>query len=168
MSNNIVEKCEHYLRRFSATLSFIGVTWIMIMMVVVVIDVIGRYFFNSPLTGTAEIARNSIVGIAFFMLPWATVENRHIRTTIIVDSMPDKWKRIQNIATYILGLFVFIEIINSGWTPTIKSWILLEYEGEGALRVPTYPIRTIILLGSILTSWHLFYKLIKSFQTKSK
>ena len=102
------------------------------------------------------------------MLPWATVENRHIRTTIIVDSMPDKWKRIQNIATYILGLFVFIEIINSGWTPTIKSWILLEYEGEGALRVPTYPIRTIILLGSILTSWHLFYKLIKSFQTKSK
>ena len=36
----------------------------------------------------------------------------------------------------------------SSWSGTIYAWKIFEYEGEGALRVPVYPIKSLILLGS--------------------
>ena len=33
----------------------------------------------------------------------------------------------------------------------LEAWEIGEYEGEGALRVPTAPIRTILVLGAALT-----------------
>ena len=32
----------------------------------------------------------------------------------------------------------------------MTAWAVGEYEGEGALRVPTAPIRTIIMFGSVI------------------
>jgi hypothetical protein len=34
--------------------------------------------------------------------------------------------------------------------PTLHAWSTGEYEGEGALRVPVWPARVIVLAGSIL------------------
>jgi TRAP-type C4-dicarboxylate transport system permease small subunit len=44
----------------------------------------------------------------------------------------------------------FAFIIWGGWQLAIDSWVGGEFEGEGALRVPSWPTRFVILIGSAL------------------
>jgi len=39
-------------------------------------------------------------------------------------------------------------IITGGWEESIASYVEGEYEGEGALRVPSWPARWTVLIGS--------------------
>ena len=39
-------------------------------------------------------------------------------------------------------------IITGGWAESIASYVEGEYEGEGALRVPSWPARWTVLIGS--------------------
>ena len=41
-------------------------------------------------------------------------------------------------------------IITGGWEESILSYVENEFEGEGALRVPSWPARWTVLLGSVL------------------
>ena len=45
---------------------------------------------------------------------------------------------------------LFAAIAVGGWTDMIQGWEILEYQGIGALEVPVYPIRTIIIVSAIL------------------
>ena len=38
----------------------------------------------------------------------------------------------------------------------ITAWEIGEFEGEAPVRVPTYPIRSIVLIGAFLTSVQFF------------
>ncbi len=51
---------------------------------------------------------------------------------------------------YLLGAAFFALIIWGGWDLAVTSWVGDEFEGEGALHVPAWPTRFIILLGSAL------------------
>lgn len=151
-----IMKIDRWVEKFSEKLSFLGAVWIFLIMAVIVYDVVGRYFFNSPFTGTVEIVRNSIVGIAFFMIPWAMVKEKHVRTTIVVEHVKPKIGVALDVLAYLVGFAVFLLIIVSSWEPFISSYVNMEYEGEGAMRIVTYPIRGVIILGSVLTLWHCF------------
>ncbi len=41
-------------------------------------------------------------------------------------------------------------IITGGWEESILSYVEGEFEGEGALRVPSWPARWTVLIGSAL------------------
>lgn len=153
------EKINKIVENISEGLSFAGALWMFVLMIVVVMDVLGRKLFNSPLVGATEIVRNSIIGIAFFMIPWAIVEDRHVRSMMLIDKLSARGAKIINFLAYTLAFIIFIGIIKGGWTPMIKATLIREYEGEGALRVPTYPVRMLIILGSLFSAWHCLYRL---------
>jgi hypothetical protein len=41
-------------------------------------------------------------------------------------------------------------IVTGGWEESILSYVENEFEGEGALRVPSWPARWTVLIGSTL------------------
>ena len=47
-----------------------------------------------------------------------------------------------------MGAAFFLMIITGGWEESIASYVEGEYEGEGALRVPSWPARWTVLIGS--------------------
>jgi TRAP-type mannitol/chloroaromatic compound transport system permease small subunit len=53
---------------------------------------------------------------------------------------------------YALGAVIFGLLVFSGWPTMILAWEIGEFEGELPVRVPTYPLRSIVLLGAGLTS----------------
>lgn len=151
----MINKADKFINRYTRTLSVIGSWCLFVTMLIIVVDILGRYIFNSPLSGTPEIVRNAIVVILYLQLPYATLEERHVRTTVVYDKVPDKVKNILNIISYSIGIFLFIIIVINAYDNTIKTWILSEYEGEGAIKIPTYPIRAMILFGSSIVVYHL-------------
>lgn len=124
--------------------------WIFGMILFVVLDVGGRVLFNYPLTGVPEIIKISNPMIAFMQITYVLYTGRHIRTDILVDRMSKKGNAWINIVNGVMGAFIFGLNLYSGWSLTVTAFDVWEYEGEGALRVPTAPIRLIILIGSAL------------------
>lgn len=135
-----------------SSLNAIASFWIFMLMLLMTCDVLGRVLLNQPVTGTPEIVRVSIVGIVFLQIPHTFWANRQVRAEIILKRLSPMSKEVVQLFTYILGTAFFVGNCYASWGYTVTSWQILEYVGEGALRVPVYPIRTIILLGSALVT----------------
>jgi TRAP-type C4-dicarboxylate transport system permease small subunit len=117
-------------------------------MLIIVVDVAGRTFFNRPLTGAPELVKVSLVALVFLEITHTLREGRHVRSTIILGRVSPRVRSILLILADLSGMVLFILLCYSSWHLTVQAWEVLEYEGEGALRVPTYPVRTIILFCS--------------------
>ena len=121
-----------------------------LLMILISLDVFCRVFLDIPLRGIPEISMNSVASIALLMLPWAVYEGTNVRSTIFLDRMSESKQLIIDIVSLGLGAILFLGIIVSGWKPMITAIRIFEYEGEGALRVPTYPVRMIIVTASFV------------------
>ena len=111
-------------------------------------DVTGRTFLNEPIPGTKEILQNSVVAITFLQLPLAIYSGSMLRTSIFADAMPGSVRKLLRTFGAVLGFAVFMTMLWSTWPSFMDAYRIGEYEGEGALRVPTWPVRGIVLVIS--------------------
>jgi len=109
-------------------------------------NIIGRYFFDAPIYGTAEIVAASIVIIVFLQAGYAIRSRSMLKAEFLVIHLPDAVQRIFLAIGYLLGAAFFLMIITGGWEESILSYVEGEYEGEGALRVPSWPARWTVLI----------------------
>ena len=61
-----------------------------------------------------------------------------------------KTGRIFNFVGYVLGALFFLGLFLGTYEPALHAIASGEFEGEGALRVPTWPARIVILITSAL------------------
>lgn len=68
-----------------ASLFFANVAAIVLLILVALtcVDVVGRYFFSSPLVGAVELVRICMAGIIFFSFPLMFLRNDHIIVDLI-------------------------------------------------------------------------------------
>ena len=116
-------------------------------------DVVGRGMFNRPIPGTKEIIQNSVVAITFLQLPLAIYSGSMLRTSVFADAVPPVFRRILRSLGALLGLVFFIGLIWSTYPSFLDAYRIGEYEGEGALRVPTWPVRGGVLVMSVFGAW---------------
>jgi TRAP-type C4-dicarboxylate transport system permease small subunit len=164
----LFKKIDSGVRKFSSALSTLGAAWVIGIMLLIVADVVGRAVFNHPILGVADIARNSVVGIACFMLPWTMAVDKHIRSEVLLDHATDTIKRIMNIFAYTIGLVIFIGIIYSGWEPLLYAIRTHEFEGEGAVKIVTWPVRSLILVAAVVSAYHCLVRLLANISSKLK
>jgi TRAP-type C4-dicarboxylate transport system permease small subunit len=130
--------------------SIIAAVWLMLIAVVIFLEVTGRGIFNVFLGGD-EIVTNSVPAIVFLQVPLAIRVGSMLRTTIVFDHLGKRGRHIINGLSYMVALVLFVAIAVGGWEDMIKGWEIREFQGIGALEVPVYPIRTIIIGSAILT-----------------
>ena len=114
----------------------------------VMANIVGRYVFDYPIYGTAEIVAASIVIVVFLQAGYAIRSRSMLKADFLVEHMPDTVQRILLAIGYLLGAAFFLMIITGGWEESVTSFVEGEYEGEGALRVPSWPARWTVLVGS--------------------
>jgi TRAP-type C4-dicarboxylate transport system permease small subunit len=118
----------------------------------VVADVIGRSFFNKPVKGTPEIVSMSIVIITFLLAGYAVQSRSMIRTDVLVGALGPRGRLLSSLLTGVLGAAFFGLIVWGSYEPALHAWTSGEFEGEGALRVPVWPARVVVLLGAFLVT----------------
>jgi len=123
-------------------------TWAFILTFIILADIIGRSAFNDPVQGVREIVANSIVIIVFLQAGYAIRSRSMLSADFLIDHFPSWARRAALALGYMLGVAFFVFVIWGGWQLAIDSWVGGEFEGEGALRVPAWPTRFIILFGS--------------------
>lgn len=145
---NFLIGIDRGILKIITVMNIMATAWIFAMIMFVVVDVTGRIVFKSPLTGTPEIVKVSNPAIAFLQIAYVLWLGAHVRTTIILDRISPVKRALIDILACLMGIAVFSLNFYSGWSLTATAWSVGEYEGEGALRVPTTPVRIIIQVGS--------------------
>lgn len=133
--------------------------WVVVLALIIFVDVSGRYLFSMPLLGAAEIIKNSVVSITFLQLPLAIYRGSMLKTTLILEAVKPNSQRILRTLGNILGMLFFLATAYSAWHPFVEAWNIGEYEGEGALRVPTYPVRFLLVITTAFAAWVYLYLL---------
>jgi TRAP-type C4-dicarboxylate transport system permease small subunit len=133
------------LLAFAATLAFL-------LSFLVVADVVGRTVFASPVKGTPEIVSMSIVIICFLQASYAIRSGGMLHVDVIPGLLPARLREALAVAGCLLGIAFFGVILYGGIDPLAHAWNSNEYEGEGALRIPTWPARFAVLLGAGLAA----------------
>jgi TRAP-type transport system small permease protein len=119
---------------------------LMLLMFLTTADVVGRYFFNKPITGTYELTGLVLAIIIFFSLGSAQIKKDHIEIDFLTNKMPGK---VQNFLQILSSLVLSILLALTTWQLfeyTKRIWIGNETSGD--LGLPLYIFSTLAMVGA--------------------
>jgi TRAP-type C4-dicarboxylate transport system permease small subunit len=133
---------------------------ILLMMLITVGDVAGRYFFNRPILGVFELTRFGLGAIVCTALGFSQINKVHIAINLLVSRLPQGWQNIIETFNYLVAFVAFV----------IVTWQMFEYTGRlyisgqvtSVLGISIYPFVLISALGVTLFTLVLFWDLIKA------
>ncbi len=113
-------------------------------------DVFGRAVLSAPVKGTPEMVSMSIVIICFLLAGYSVQSGSMISTDVLVSMFGTRGRAFAQFLSAALGIAFFTILMWGSYEPTLHAIASGEYEGEGAMRVPAWPARVIILVGAVL------------------
>jgi len=121
--------------------------WAFVLCFFTLADIIFRAL-NYPLQGTKEIIANSVVIIVFLQIGFAIRSRSMLGADFLVSIFGDNTRRYLAVFGFVLGALFFGILFKGAIDPALRSFANGEFDGEGALRVPVWPARFTILIGS--------------------
>lgn len=149
---------------FDATvdaLAFLGALLIVLIMVSVTIDVVMRYFLNSPLFWVGELAEYALLVITFTGTAWVLKHDRHVKIDILTGQLKERQARALDIFVSILGIFICAVLTYYG---TAVAW---DHFARGVynpslLSFPKGPLLAVIPVGTFLLLVQFVVRMVKS------
>jgi TRAP-type mannitol/chloroaromatic compound transport system permease small subunit len=142
--------------RVTRVMNAVGTLWILLLMVLINADVIGRDLFSAPLRGVTEIVSLSIVGIVFMQLADTLRAGRFTRAEVLLEPLrrahPRAASAVQGVS-HALGALLLAVLAVASWPLLRESWTTGEYLGAiGDFQAPLWPMRAVIVFGSACTA----------------
>lgn len=138
---------------FVAGLNSMGTVFIFALVVMINLDVISRFLFNSPIDGVTELVELSIVAIVFLQLGDAVRTGRLTRSEGLYSRLQERYPRFAHVLGAIFdiaGAAFFVTIILGGIPRFIDAWERDYFSGiRGIFIVPVWPVRLILVIGSL-------------------
>ncbi|MEG9531082.1 TRAP transporter small permease [Mannheimia bovis] len=85
------------------------------MSILVFLNVVLRYGFNSSINVTEEVSRYMFVWLAFLGAVLAFSENQHVRVTMLTDKLSPVGRNILSVFTDLAMLFCCYLIVDGSW-----------------------------------------------------
>lgn len=132
-----------------------GSCWIVVLMLMINVEAVGRSAFNKPIIGVIELIEISIVGIVFLQLADSLRQGVLTRSDGLFNQVMKRKPaagHVMGIFTYLLGA-VFMGLVLWGSVPAfIDAWQKDYYIGvEGMFTAPMWPITLVIVIAVIVT-----------------
>ena len=151
------------IRFLSKMFAYVATGVLGLMMLLTVVDVFLRYFFNSPITGTTEVTEFMMVIVVFPALAWCAVTRRHVQVDLLVSHLPLKAQKIIDSITLLLTLGVFVIIT---WQSFLESMDVQTT--TSLLNLPHAPFYWILTAGFALFCLSIVSLLIENFVKEVK
>lgn len=134
--------------KFSAIVNIIGISLIILMTLMIVVDILGRLLFSKPIDGSYEIVEYAMVIIIVFAMGFCQVKHGHIEVSAVVDRFP---KKLQSVANFITSFFAFAMMAMIAWQTFVKAGMDIKAgTTSGVLYIPKYPFEFIAAFGFAL------------------
>ncbi len=135
----------------------VGALVVLAMVVLVNVDVFGRWLLDAPLAGTLELTEMGIVAIVYFQIAHAIGARRLTRSDTFLNFLDSRGKRRIRLTLSVFfnlaGTLVFATMAYGQFPRLIKAWSDGYYKGNvGIFTAPTWPLEAIMLAGASLAA----------------
>ena len=132
-------KQRNYNRYIEATLGIVMASTLAAMAVLVLLNVILRYFFSSGITWSEEMSRYLFVAMVFIGGGLAFKSDSHLSVDIIVKLLPEKGRKVAWFFSSAIGLLIGIVLVTGsvdliknnfgvkGPVTGIPNWVLYSF-----------------------------------------
>jgi len=131
------------------------------MMVAVMREVVGRYFFHAPSDWSLELCGYLLVGLAYLAAAYTELEDGHIRIDFLYGHFKEKTKTIMDIIISFIGLFWVVMVLWQGGRVAFHS-LKMGARSADAMMWPLFPSQIVIPVGASLLALVLIGKIIKN------
>ena len=90
-------------RAVAPALGLLAAALMLCLMLLTCVDVVGRYFFNKPVTGGFEMTELLLAALIFAGLPLVTLRSEHIVVDLLDPVTPERLFRIQHALATLLA-----------------------------------------------------------------
>lgn len=147
------------LTPITTAMNTVGALLVLGMVVIVNIDVFGRWLFNSPLAGTLELTEMGVVAVVYLTIGHAVAGRRLTRSEAALGLLERRGARRTDLTLRMVfnaaGAIVFA-IIAWGQVPRLMdAWSYGYFKGNvGIFTAPTWPLEAIMLTGAVAAALH--------------
>ena len=130
-----------------------------IIVVVISVDVVGRYFFSHPFQWSQEVATLALFLLFIAAIPFTTAADGHVRTETMYENYSERQRHIADAIASLCGA-IFMGVI-AIWQ--IRELPGLYKRGEGAefINIPYWPISLFVALCMLFGMLQLLLRLIE-------
>mgnify|MGYP004687771739 FL=1 len=130
--------------------SYLEVHMMVVLMVVFMVNIFCQIFFRvlfkTPVFFAEELSRYAFLWMVFLGLSYATLHDKHIRVTLLVEKFPFTLQRITEILIHLLAIacFCWIGVTSISWLKFISGSV------TNAMRIPRWILGLILPLSAVL------------------
>jgi tripartite ATP-independent transporter DctM subunit len=149
---NILRKTTQELERvvnpITRIAESVGRVVLGLLVILITLDVVLRYFFNRPIKGSYELVEFMMVLLVFLGLGFTQTRKGHVSITLLTNNLSSSKLAVIHSITYLLSLGIFVLIT---WRSILQAGFLRESgTTSDVLFMPNYPFMWVVVLGSAL------------------
>ena len=130
----------------------------LVMMVAILREVVGRYFFNHPSDWSLELCGYLLVALAYLGAPYTELTEGNIRIDFIYGRFSGRVKALVDVFIYLAALCWTVIILWQGWRLARDSWEISARSSE-AMAWPLFPSQILVPIGAFLVGLVLLMKM---------
>lgn len=122
---------------------------LVLIMLFVCMDALGRYFFDHPFIWVTQASEYSLLYITFMGAAWLLRREGHVMMDIVVDRLRTDLKALLGVLSSAIGAVIFTVLMWYGFAVALDHLSRGVYD-PSIFEVPKAPIIAIIPVGSLL------------------
>jgi len=134
-----IDRLVHRIEKFTALMSGFG---IFALMLIGVVHVLGRKFFNLPIFGYIDIVEIMMAFLVFLGIAYTERLGGHIRMELFVSYLKGRWLASFELAGVVLGLALCGVLLVYSWDHAMRAL----YLGDSSIdaQIPLWPSKIIV------------------------
>lgn len=134
-----IDRFMHRIEKFTALISGFG---IFALMLIGVVHVLGRKFFDLPVFGYIDIVEIMMAFMVFLAIAYTERLGGHIRMELFVSFLKGRWLALFEIVGVLLGLAISGIILVYSWDHAMRAF----YLGDSSIdaQIPLWPSKLVV------------------------
>lgn len=137
-SKRVCAIAQKVVRRAYRTLSVLVAVMLLLMMILAIGDVVGRYLFNSPLKGASEVIELMLGTVVFSALPLVTLRQEHVTIDLLTGAFRGKAEVSQRALIELLAAACYFVLAYNMWFHA--EFMRQSNDITHVLRIPIFPV----------------------------
>ena len=133
---------DGWLLRVENAFNMVAAASILILMLLAVVQIIGRNGFNTPVPGFIDITEQAMAVFAFMGVAYCQRLGGHIRMELVLGRMSGRTLWIFECVGVVLIWFVVAVLVYGSWFHFERSWVI----GDSSIDIglPTWPSKLVV------------------------
>jgi TRAP-type C4-dicarboxylate transport system permease small subunit len=146
--NKIIHALKRAVNPIVRIITYVAAGVLALMMLITAADVLLRYIFNRPISGTWELTSYMMAVVVGFGLSYCALVKGLISVEVVTSRFSPRVQAVFNCITYFFS-FLFFSLVT--WQSILYIKLIFESNLVSAvLLVPTFPFVAALALGSLV------------------